>query len=60
MSEQDDRKRVQVWLEDMDIEVIEGMQQRYGCSKAAAIRACIRITRDVKLSLERPAPIIGE
>lgn len=55
-----DRKRIEVWLDQPDIEIVEGMERRFGCSTAAAIRACIRIAADVKLSLDRPAPINSE
>jgi hypothetical protein len=55
-----DRRRIEVWLEPTDIEIIDGMERRFGCSTAAALRACIRIAADVKLSLDRPAPINSE
>lgn len=57
---EEDRKRIEVWLHAADIEIIDGIERRYGCSTAAAVRACIRIAADVKLNLDRPAPIIGE
>lgn len=55
--DESDRKRIEVWLHAADIEIIDGMERRYGCSTAAAVRACIRIAADVKLNLDRPALI---
>lgn len=52
-----DRKRIEIWLEPTDIEIIDGMERRFGCSTAAAVRACIRIAAEVKLNLDRPVPI---
>ena len=55
--DEENRKRIEVWLHAPDIEIIDDMERRFGCSTAAAIRACIRIAADVKLNLDRPVPI---
>lgn len=52
--EEKDGKLIQFWAYPEDVAVIEGVQSQYGdCSQSSAIRACIRIARDVKLELSR-------
>ena len=55
----DDGKRVNFWMHGRDQEIIERMRRRYGCTTTAAIRACIRIADEVKLSLDHEAPNNG-
>ena len=55
-NEDQTRKRIDFYMHGPDLEVIEAMKRRYGCSTTAAIRACIRIAAEVKLSLDRPLP----
>ena len=55
-----DRKGIMFWMHGQDIEIIERMRKRYGCTTSAAIRACIRIADEVKLSLDHEAPTKGE
>ncbi len=56
MDNDETRKRIDFWLHAEDREIIDKMKKSYGCTTTAAIRACIRIARDVKLNLERPLP----
>ena len=53
MDEEENMKRVNIWLHGPDREIIEAMKRRYGCSITSAIRACIRIAGEVKLNLPR-------
>lgn len=49
-----DGKLIQFFAYPEDLDVIEGVRSQYGdCSQSSAIRACIRIARDVKLELSR-------
>ena len=49
-----DGKLIQFFAYAEDLDVIDGMRSQYGnCSQSSAIRACIRIARDVKLELSR-------
>jgi hypothetical protein len=56
----EDHKRVNFWMHGRDMEIIEKMRRRYGCTTTAAIRACIRIADEVKLGLEHSAPTNAE
>jgi hypothetical protein len=53
-------KRYDFWAHDVDVEIIEDMMGRFGCSASAAIRASLRIAKDVTLNLNRPTPINEE
>ena len=54
------RKGIMFWMHAPDVEIIDAMKRRYGCTTTAAIRACIRIAAQVKLNLEHPPPTPAE
>lgn len=61
MDDEINQKRVEVWLQDEDMGIIDAMKRRYGdCTTAAAIRACIRIAAEVKLNLAGSPLIKGD
>jgi hypothetical protein len=45
------QKEIVFRMHARDVEIVERMKRKFGCSTTAAIRACLRIADDVKLKL---------